>query len=87
MPGVIRLFRALDLKGKTDTLLSISRSSGRRVWVNEKHETEDAPPKIYEEALQQPYPYRPEFDEGQTGVSRWVLAGGRTCSCATRALR
>jgi DNA sulfur modification protein DndC len=38
----------------------------RRIWVVEKHEIEDAVPKIYAEVFQQPYPGGLDFDEGQT---------------------
>jgi DNA sulfur modification protein DndC len=35
----------------------------RRIWVVEKHELEDTLPRLYEEAMQEPYPGQP-LDEG-----------------------
>ncbi|UVW30704.1 DNA phosphorothioation system sulfurtransferase DndC [Massilia sp. H6] len=36
----------------------------RRIWLFEKHEIEDSVPRIYEEAMGQPYP-EPKLDESQ----------------------
>jgi DNA sulfur modification protein DndC len=45
----------------------------RRTWVVEKHEMEDSLPRIYEEAMKEPYPGQP-LDEGHLfGVEEMAL--------------
>lgn len=36
----------------------------RRIWVLEKHEIEDSLPRIYQEVMEEPYPF-PELDDNQ----------------------
>lgn len=45
----------------------------RRIWVEEKHEFDDALPRIYEEVKGEPYPYMDDLDVGPFGKAEWDL--------------
>lgn len=45
----------------------------RRIWVEEKHEIDDALPRIYEEVTGQPYPYLNDIKPGPFGRDEWNI--------------
>ncbi len=45
----------------------------RRIWVQEKHEFDDALPRIYEEVRGEPYPYRDDLPQTPFGPDEWEL--------------
>ena len=45
----------------------------RRIWVNEKHEFDDALPQIYEEVIGKPFPDNSLYNVNSFGTSEWNL--------------
>lgn len=45
----------------------------RRIWVEEKHEFDDAMPRIYQEVTGRPYPFQDDLKQGPFGPQEWDL--------------
>lgn len=45
----------------------------RRIWVEDKHEFDDALPRLYEEVKGCPYPFRDDVKRGAFGYSEWQV--------------
>lgn len=45
----------------------------RRIWVEDKHEIEDALPSIYEQATDRPYPFKDDLPPRPFGPAEWEL--------------
>lgn len=45
----------------------------RRIWVEEKHEFDDALPRIYQEVTGRPYPYMDDIKPGPFGPAEWEV--------------
>lgn len=59
--------------GKMDLIRAEELREIRRVWVVEKHEFDDALPRIYEQVRGTPYPYQDDLEQQPFGAKEWDI--------------